>query len=75
MHKTYEYLGSRYHLQQEIPQQYNFHNLVSLEQIENQVKRETQSDNSHIYYYFGVSEDYPQYVLLMYMYKDKKPIR
>ena len=34
-----------------------------------------QNDSSHIYYYFGVSEDYPQYFLLIYMYKDKKPIR
>jgi hypothetical protein len=33
------------------------------------------SDSSHIYYYFGVSEDYPQYFLLIYMYKEKKPIR
>ena len=43
--------------------------------IENQVKRETSSDNSHIYYYFGVSEDYPQSILLIYMYKDKKPVK
>lgn len=43
--------------------------------IENQVKRETSTDNSHIYYYFGVSEDYPQYILLIYMYKDKKPVK
>lgn len=33
------------------------------------------ADSSHIYYYFAVSEDYPQFFLLIYMYKDKKPIR
>lgn len=33
------------------------------------------ADSSHIYYYFAVSEDFPQFFLLIYMYKDKKPIR
>lgn len=32
-------------------------------------------DSSHIYYYFGASEDYPQYFILVYMYKEKKPIK
>jgi hypothetical protein len=38
-------------------------------------KRETKNDSSHIYYYFGVSEDYPQFILLIYMFKDPKPNR
>lgn len=33
------------------------------------------ADSGHIYYYFGASEDYPQYFVLIYMYKEKKPIR
>jgi len=33
------------------------------------------NDSSHIYYYFATSEEYPQHFLLIYMYKDKKPIR
>ena len=32
-------------------------------------------DNSLIYYYFGVSEEYPQFFMLIYMYKDKKSIK
>jgi hypothetical protein len=34
-----------------------------------------QADSTHIYYYFGVSEEFPQYFILIYMYKEKKPIR
>ena len=46
-----------------------------MEEIERQVKRDMAADSSHIYYYFAASEDYPQYFLLIYMYRDKKPIR
>ena len=34
-----------------------------------------QVDGSHIYYHFAASEEYPQYFLLVYMYRDKKPVR
>ena len=33
------------------------------------------ANNSHIYYHFAASEKFPQYFLLIYMYKEKKPIR
>lgn len=49
--------------------------LVPIETIENQTRRETKQDSSHIYYYFGVSEEYPQFILLIYMFKDKNPTR
>lgn len=39
------------------------------------VKRQTAGDSSRIYYYFAVTEEYPQFFLLIYMYKDKKPIK
>lgn len=43
--------------------------------MENTVKRDMSSDGGHIYYYFAVSEEYPQYFLLLYMYKEKRPIK
>jgi len=33
------------------------------------------ADSAHIHYFFAVSEEFPQYFLLIYMYKEKKPIR
>lgn len=47
----------------------------TVEEIENTIKRDMSTDSSHIYYYFGVSEEFPQFFLLIYMYRDKKPIR
>ena len=47
----------------------------TVEEIENTIKKDLTTDSSHIYYYFGVSEEFPQFFLLIYMYKDKKPIR
>lgn len=32
-------------------------------------------DPSHIHYFFCTSSDYPQYFILVYMYKEKKPTR
>lgn len=34
-----------------------------------------QANNNNIYYYFACSPEYPQYFILIYMYKDKRPIK
>lgn len=52
-----------------------FKDVDSIEQIEERVKKEMQQNSNNIYYYFGCNEEYPQYFMLIYMYKDKKPIK
>jgi hypothetical protein len=39
------------------------------------VKMEMSKDPNLIHYYFGCSAEYPQYFLLIYMYRDKRPIK
>ena len=69
MHKTHERTCAGHHSQQKIPRPYLLPYSVPIDAIENQTRRETKGDSSHIYYYFGVSEDFPQFVLLIYMFK------
>lgn len=42
---------------------------LTLDAIEEKVKSEMGKDPSHIQYFFGASADYPQYFILIYMYK------
>ena len=48
---------------------------MSVEQIEEKVKTDMARDLTHIHYFFGCHEDYPQFFILVYIYKDKKPIK
>lgn len=50
-------------------------NSVSIDQIEERVKADMSRDASHIHYFFGCSEEYPQFFILVYIYKDKRPIK
>ena len=48
---------------------------VTIEQIEDKIKSEMAKDPNRIQYFFGSSSDYPQYFILIYLYKEKKPTK
>lgn len=48
---------------------------MSLDQVEEKIKSEMGKDPSHIHYFFCTTTEYPQYFILVYMYKEKKPTR
>lgn len=48
---------------------------LTIEQIEDKVKAEMNKDPSHIQYFFGASAEYPQFFIIVYMYKEKKPTK
>ena len=48
---------------------------VTIEQIEDKIKSEMAKDPNRIQYFFGASPEYPQYFILIYMYKEKKPTK
>ena len=51
------------------------HNPAEIEQIEEKAKADMSRDSSHIHYFFGCHEDYPQFFILVYIYRDRKPIK
>lgn len=48
---------------------------LPLEQIEEKVRTEAAREQSYIQYFFGCSPEYPQFFILVYMYREKKPVK
>ncbi len=46
-----------------------------VEKIEEKAKIEMGKDPSLIHYFFGCSPKYPQYFMLIYLYREKKPVK
>jgi hypothetical protein len=63
-----------------LPQIRNFYQVLfiyilgPLDVIEEKVRQDA-SREQHIQYYFGCSVEYPQFFILIYMFRDKKPTK
>lgn len=50
-------------------------NAVPLDQLEEKVRAEATKEQSYIQYFFGCSHEFPQFFVLVYMYKEKRPTK
>lgn len=48
---------------------------MSLDQIEEKAKSDMARDPSHIHYFFGCDPEYPLFIILVHIYRDKKTVK